>query len=334
MNKRILTLLMCLVLCFSLVGPAFADISIGTDGSGNVDIVKPGTPTGPTNPTNPGGGGGWYPTTPSDPTYHVTAPASPENGKVSLDKTSAKKGDTVTITVTPDEGYQVGGVTVKDASGKTVPVTPAGDGKYTFTMPDSRVTVDAVFNLIPVVPVNPFGDVFASDYYYDAVLWAVENGITNGTNTEGTRFSPNEPCTRAQIVTFLWRAYGKPAPSSTAHKFADVDTGAYYYDAMLWAVENGITNGTNTEGTRFSPNEPCTRAQAVTFQYRAAKAAPVLGANSFADVAAGDYFANAVQWAVNNGITNGTNAEGTRFSPNNTCTRGQIVTFLYRDMVL
>lgn len=335
MKKRILALLLGLVLCLGAVGTAFASGNWIIDEDGNIyqepEVTPP--PVTPTQrPSQPGGSTG------SSGNAVGNNRGFADNGSWGADKTTANKGDVVTIVVTPDEGYK-GVPTVKDANGKDVPVTKVNDTTYTFVMPDGQVKVDVEFTAIedpkptePVEPENPFTDVYASDYYYDAVLWAVDKGVTNGTNTEGTRFSPNDPCTRAQIVTFLWRAYGKPEPAAAEHKFTDVEAGAYYYDAMLWAVENGITNGTNAEGTRFSPNDPCTRAQAVTFQYRAAKATPVPGSNSFTDVAAADYFANAVQWAVKNGITNGTNTEGTRFSPDNVCTRGQIVTFLYREL--
>ena len=300
------------------------NVSISAKFTGNTSTT-PDVPVNP-NPSYPIGGGG-YVSSPNGITVPTTV-----GGTVMVNPKSASKGSTITVTTTPDPGYELTSLTVTDTAGKNIELSNKGNGQYTFTMPNSKVSINAVFQKIGADWNNPFTDVFTSDYYYEAVQWAVANGITNGTNTEGTLFSPNAPCTRAQIVTFLWRAYGKPAPTNTSNKFTDVEAGSYYYDAMLWAVENGITNGTNTEGTKFSPNEPCTRAQAVTFQYRAAKADPMSGSNSFTDVAATDYFANAVQWAVSNGITNGTNVEGTRFSPNNTCTRGQIVTFLYRHM--
>ena len=171
---------------------------------------------------------------------------------------------------------------------------------------------------------NPFADVKSDAYYYDAVLWAAEQGITGGTTS--TTFSPNHPCTRAQVVTFLWRAAGSPAPMSTTNPFTDVKSGAYYYDAVLWAVEQGITKGTTT--TKFSPDITVNRGQTVTFLYRAAHSPAVMGSNPFVDVRAGMYYENAVLWAVEQGITNGTT--DTTFSPAASCTRGQIVTFLYR----
>ena len=172
-------------------------------------------------------------------------------------------------------------------------------------------------------PRADFVDVAAGSYCYDAVQWAVANGITNGTDT--THFSPNAGCTRGQVVTFLWRAAGEPTVGGNVG-FVDVAPGSYCYEAVKWAVANGITKG--TDATHFSPNETCTRGQVVTFMYRA-EGEPAVGGNvGFVDVAAGSYCYNAVQWAVANGITKGTDA--THFSPNATCTRGQVVTFLYR----
>ena len=175
---------------------------------------------------------------------------------------------------------------------------------------------------------NPFTDVKESDYYYEPVLWAVENKVTTGTSE--TTFSPNDPCTRAQVVTFLWRSAGNPEPSSTDNPFKDVAESTYYYKAVLWAVEEGITNGTSE--TTFSPDDPCTRAQVVTFLWRADGAtAPEKSDNPFKDVAAGEYYYNAVLWAVEKKITTGTS--DTTFSPDETCIRAQIVTFLYRYMM-
>ena len=175
---------------------------------------------------------------------------------------------------------------------------------------------------------NPFVDVKESDYYYEPVLWAVKNGVTTGTSP--TTFSPNDPCTRAQVVTFLWRSAGKPEPTKTDNPFKDVAADQYYYKAVLWAVEEGITTGTSA--TTFSPDAPCTRAQVVTFLWRADGAtAPTESDNPFKDIAAGEYYYNAVLWAVEKNITTGTSA--TTFSPDETCIRGQIVTFLYRYMM-
>ena len=250
--------------------------------------------------------------------YDVSAP-SVKHGDVTVSPKSASKGDTVTITVKPDSGYELDTLTVKDASGSKIKVKDKGDGKFTFTMPASKVTVSAEFAEIKTLD---FADVSTDAYYYEAVKWAAKKGITGGTG-DGT-FNPNGSCTRAHIVTFLWRAAGSPEPKSTV-SFADVPAGSYYAKAVAWAVENGITLGTG-DGT-FSPNATCTRAQSVTFLYRALGTAPTT-VNGFTDVTADAFYADAVAWAVESGVTNGTT--DSTFSPNNGCTRAQIVTFLYR----
>ena len=250
--------------------------------------------------------------------YDVSAP-SVKHGDVTVSPKSASKGDTVTITVKPDSGYELDTLTVKDANGSKIKVKDKGDGKFTFTMPASKVTVSAEFAEIKTLD---FADVSTDAYYYEAVKWAAKKGITGGTG-DGT-FNPNGACTRAHIVTFLWRAAGSPEPKSTV-SFADVPAGSYYAKAVAWAVENGITLGTG-DGT-FSPNATCTRAQSVTFLYRALGTAPTT-VNGFTDVTADAFYADAVAWAVESGVTNGTFAS--TFSPNNGCTRAQIVTFLYR----
>lgn len=252
--------------------------------------------------------------------YDVSAP-SVKHGDVTVSPKSASKGDTVTITVKPDSGYELDTLTVKDASGSKIKVKDKGDGKFTFTMPASKVTVSAEFAEIETLD---FADVSTDAYYYEAVKWAAKKGITGGTG-DGT-FNPNGSCTRAHIVTFLWRAAGSPEPKSTV-SFADVPADSYYAKAVAWAVENGITLGTG-DGT-FSPNATCTRAQSVTFLYRALGTAPTT-VNGFTDVTADAFYADAVAWAVESGVTNGTSAS--TFSPNNGCTRAQIVTFLYRTM--
>ena len=265
----------------------------------------------------PSSGGG---SSSSSRRYDVSAP-SVKHGDVTVSPKSASKGDTVTITVKPDSGYELDTLTVKDASGSKIKVKDKGDGKFTFTMPASKVTVSAEFAEIETLD---FADVSTDAYYYEAVKWAAKKGITGGTG-DGT-FNPNGACTRAHIVTFLWRAAGSPEPKSTV-SFADVPAGSYYAKAVAWAVENGITLGTG-DGT-FSPNATCTRAQSVTFLYRALGTAPTT-VNGFTDVPADAFYADAVAWAVESGVTNGTSAS--TFSPNNGCTRAQIVTFLYRTM--
>ena len=256
----------------------------------------------------------------SSGSYAVSAPST-KNGDVTVSPKNASKGDRVTVTVTPDKGYELDKLTVKDASGNKLKLTDKGNGKYTFTMPGSKVTVSAEF--VEEQAASIFADVPADAYYAKAVEWAVKKGITNG-KANGL-FGSNDPCTRGQIVTFLWRAAGSPAPKGTAKVPADVLPGSYCYDAVAWALENGITNGL-ADGT-FGVNNTCTRGQSVTFLYRAMGTAPTT-VNGFTDVAAGDFYAEAVAWAVENGVTNGTSAS--TFSPNAGCTRAQIVTFLFR----
>lgn len=251
--------------------------------------------------------------------YAITV-ADAENGSATASHKSASKGTTITVTATPDKGYELDTLKVTDKNGDKVKLTEK-NGKYTFTMPASAVTVKATFTKTAE---NPFTDINDDAYYKDAVIWAVENGITKGIS--GTMFSPDAACTRAQAVTFLWRAAGSPVPKTTAMPFADVKAGSYYYDAVLWAVENGITKGTSD--TTFSPDVKCTRAQIVTFLWRSQKSPAAASVNVFNDVAADAYYADAVNWAVAKGITSGTSAAA--FSPNADCTRGQIVTFLYR----
>ena len=257
----------------------------------------------------------------SNPTYSVTTPSKSENGGVAVSSKNARKGDTVTVTVTPDAGYQLDKLTVTDKNGNVLKLTDKGDGKYSFTMPDGKVEIKAVF--AKKVETSPFGDVSTDAYYYKAVQWAQEKGITDGISSN--LFGPKQPCTRAQIVTFLWRAAGSPEPKGTAAGMTDVVPGSYYAKAVAWAVENGITTGT-AEGT-FSPDATCTRAQAVTFLARAQNA-KATGKTAFSDVPADSYFADAVAWAQANGVTTGTSE--TTFSPDSDCTRAQIVTFLYR----
>lgn len=265
------------------------------------------------------------------PTYTVTTPKV-DNGSVTVSPKNASKGTTVTITVKPDDGYELDELIVTDKNGDALKLTDKGNGKFTFTMPGSKVEIEASFVEIeePIV-VPEFTDVPADAYYADAVEWAVKNGITIGTG-DGTTFSPDLGCTRAQVVTFLWRAAGSPAPKSTVNPFVDVLPGEYYAEAVLWAVENGITVGTNAEGTTFSPDEICSRAQIVTFLWRSENRPAASTSGSFVDVASDTYYTGAVEWAAENAITVGTNPEGTMFSPDEDCTRAQIVTFLYRYM--
>lgn len=260
----------------------------------------------------------------SDTTYAVTTPSNTANGTVTVSPKNASKGSSVTITVKPDSGYALDQLTVKDESGKQITLTDKGNGQFTFTMPASKVTVEASFAKTEQPGTTGFTDVSASAYYADAVAWAVSERITTGTSA--TTFSPNASCTRGQMVTFLWRAAGSPKVSRE-NPFRDVSAEAYYYDAVLWAVENGITSGTSA--TTFSPEETVTRGQTVTFLYRNAGSPAVNGSTSFTDVESSDYYASAVQWAQERNVTSGTSE--TTFSPESNCTRGQIVTFLYRN---
>ena len=261
-------------------------------------------------------------TPPPAPTEYSVKVSTDGNGTAMADKTSAAVGTVVTLTATPKSGYTfkqwqviTGGVTIKDNK---------------FTMPDENVEIKAIFEKNATPPpapgVNPFVDVPSGVYYEEAVLWAVDKGITKGTDT--THFSPNGICTRAQAVTFLWRAAGSPAAKSGAMPFTDVKASSYYETAVLWAVENGITNGTTA--TTFSPEQNCSRAQIVTFLWRSEKSPAAGTVNPFTDVKASAYYADAVLWAVKKDVTKGTTA--TTFSPNDNCTRAQIVTFLYRAM--
>lgn len=276
-----------------------------------------------TNPSNSGsssGGGGS-----STPRYAVTVPDKTENGSLSVTPKNAKKGSDVTVTATPDKGYEVDDIVAKDAKGNKLTLKDNGDGTYTFTMPASKVTVTAAFaekKAEPIAPEKLFADVSAEEYYYEAVKWASENGVTGGIGEN--LFGANLPCTRAQIVTFLWRAAGSPEPKGMSG-FVDVSADAYYAKAVAWAVEQGIVSGTSA--TTFSPDAVCTRAQSVAFLYRAF-GEKVNKAAGFSDVSADAYYADAVAWAVENGVASGIG--GGLFAPDQDCARGQIVAFLYR----
>ena len=257
-----------------------------------------------------------------DPTYSVSTPSKTEHGTVTVSPKNASKGDTVTVTVKPDSGYVLETLTVTDKNGNELTLKDKGNGKYTFTMPAGKVEVKATF-MEDNSMLNFFYDVPNNAYFYEAVKWAVKNGITDGVGNN--LFAPEQPCTRAQIVTFLWRAAGSPEPKGAASGMTDVVSGSYYEKAVAWAIENGITTGTTT--STFSPDATCTRAQAVTFLARALKA-KAASAAEFSDVPTGSYFADAVAWAAANGVTEGIG--GGLFGSDNDCTRGQIVTFLYR----
>ena len=250
----------------------------------------------------------------SAPTYPVTTPSG-----VDSSKKAAAKGDVVIITVKPEAGYVVKEVLVTDAKGNQIKVTAKGNSVFTFVQPDSQVDIQAVYTRES----TPFQDVTWSDYFYDAVTWAKDNNVTGGVGND--LFGADRSCTRAQIVTFLWRAAGSPEPKGAVN-MTDVPADAYYAKAVAWAIENGVTSGTGAG--RFSPDATCTRAQGVTFLYRAAGSPAVTGSAGFQDVSGSDYFAAAVAWAKANDITDGVG--NGLFGSKNSCTRAQIVTFLYR----
>ena len=259
-----------------------------------------------------GGGSSGY-------SYYTIKATAGTGGSISPSgNVSVREGRDQTFTITPDKGYAVANVKI---DGKSIGAVKS----YTFENVRRTHTIEVIFMKANGNPqTGVFVDVATGSYYEDAVDWAVENGITKG--TDDTHFSPDGICTRAQAVTFLWRAKGSPAPKATTTAFTDVAPGSYYYNAVLWAVENGVTNGTSA--TTFSPDATCTRGQIVTFLHRSLNQ-PAAGTNNpFTDVAPDAFYANAVLWAVANDVTKGTSA--TTFSPNATCTRGQIVTFLYR----
>ena len=253
------------------------------------------------------------PATGSNYSYYTIKAAAGTGGSITPSgNVSVREGRDKTFTITPDKGYAVANVKI---DGKSIGAVKS----YTFENVRRNHTIEVSF-----ARANEFIDVPAGSYFYEAVMWAVENGVTTGVSA--SRFDPNGVCTRAQAVTFLWRAAGSPAPRSRTVPFTDVPVGSYYYDAVLWAVENGITKG--TINTRFSPNDTCTRAQIVAFLWRSEKSPAAGSRNPFADVKSTAYYADAVLWAVENDITKGTT--NTTFSPNADCTRAQIVTFLWR----
>ena len=258
------------------------------------------------------------------PSYPVTTPGKTENGTVTVSTKNATSGSTVTITVKPDDGFKLDELTVIDKNGNELKLTDKGNGKYTFTMPTSKVEVNATF--VKEVETSPFGDVSTSAYYYEAVKWAQKKGITGGIGNG--LFGPNQPCTRAQIVTFLWRAAGSPVVNY-AMNMSDVPEGSYYAEAVRWALSEGITTGT-TENT-FSPDSECTRAQAVAFLFRytaseAVTLQELVSGFSDADSVPG-YALPAMNWALAEEIVQG---NGSKLMPNDSCTRAQIVTFLFR----
>ena len=298
-----------------------ATVAIPKSGTTNI-VVKIGTKTytltilrNSGTGGNEGGGGSGY-------SYYTIKATAGAGGSISPSgNVSVREGRDQTFTITPDKGYAVSNVKI---DGKSIGAVKS----YTFENVKKSHTIEVVFMKANGNPqASVFVDVATGSYYEEAVDWAVENGITKGTTA--TTFSPNATCTRAQAVTFLWRAAGSPEPETRAMPFADIPVGSYYYDAVLWAVENGITKGTSD--TTFTPNMTCTRAQIVAFLWRSEKSPAAGTANPFADVKSTAYYADAVLWAVKENITKGTT--NTTFSPDADCTRAQIVTFLYRFTV-
>ena len=269
---------------------------------------------------NGGGSGG-------SSSYPITVPSKTENGTVTVSPRSAEKGDSVTITVKPDSGYVLETISVTDKNGSDLKLTDKGNGKYTFTMPSGKVKINATFT--KEAEPSPFSDVSTTAYYYEAVKWAQEKGITGGIGNG--LFGPNRPCTRGQIVTFLWRAAGSPVVKY-AMNMTDVAEDAYYAEAVRWALSEGIATGIGD--TVFGPDAACTRAQAVAFLFRYA-AASGMDAVTLADLISGfadaasvpGYAVSAMNWALSQGIMKGS---GTQLLSGNTCTRAQIVTFLWR----
>ncbi|MBR3562012.1 MAG: S-layer homology domain-containing protein [Oscillospiraceae bacterium] len=290
--------------------------SVKTDSMEKTVEVKLVAGSDPVNPSPDGG-------SVAAATGKVTTASGVSGGSLKYSATSAKAGETVIITPTAEQGYKLSSVTVKDSSGNAVAVIANADGTYSFQMPEGDVVVTPVFEKFAM-----FTDVVAGSFYEKAVDWAVAQGITNGKGST-TTFKPNDTCTRAEAVTFLYRAAGEPAVTASS-QFTDVAANSYYAKAVAWAVANGITNGKGST-TTFKPDDTCSRAEIVTFIARFEKAAAG-NASSFSDVSANAYYAGSVGWAVAQGITNGKGST-TTFKPDDTCTRAEIVTFLYRDFV-
>ncbi len=305
------------------------NISYLKDGTGDFDPAQDYkltivfTPDGSSGGAIGGGGGGATYT----PTINESA-----NGKITANPNAAGEGDKVTLTATPDDGYELDTLTVKDADGKEVALTKNDDGTYTYIQPKGKVTITGTFKEKEKEPTstNPFVDVKEGDYFYDAAMWALQNGITTG--TDATHFSPSNLCSRAETVTFLWRAEGSPEPNTTVNPFEDVDASAYYYKAVLWAAENGITYG--TDATHFSPDLPTTREQFATFLYRCAKmhGKGFTGMWSFKlDFPDADdvspWALEAMSWMVMNGVVNGMDG---KLNPQGNAQRAHVVSMLYR----
>lgn len=308
-------------------------------GSGDDEQSSPSTPSSSPAPSESSSPAPSTSPKPASGEKHQVKPVTVGGSKVTPQPQQAAAGETVTLTVSTASGEQLKTLSAKDGDGNTVTLQKQGEGKYIFTMPDSDVTLSATFftdgsstplpgDDFPSGPDSPssstaFSDVEQGSFYYDAVQWAVQQGITTGTG--GSSFSPGRTCTRQEIVTFLWRASGEPEPSGSM-SFRDVPGDAYYAKAVQWAASEGITSGTGNG--MFSPGKPCTRQETVTFLWRAVGSPEPAGEANFRDVQPGAFSYDAVCWAVENGVTSGTG--GGMFSPNKDCTRGEIVTFLYR----
>ncbi len=301
-------------------GTIFWDLGNATRVEANKAYAWTFVPADPVNYNNLTGTITPYPYRPSSSSGSFIAVAPAQNGTVKADNQNPRPGETVTITVKPDAGYMLGSLTVTDSQGNKLPLT-GSNGVYSFQAPVGGANIRASF--IPAYE-NPFMDVSSRDYYYDAVLWAVGSGITSGRTA--TLFAPAAACTRAETLTFLWRAAGSPMPRSSSNPFTDVKPSDYYYNAVLWAVEQGITTGATA--TTFNPSATVSRAEVATFLFRAEGSAKTTLSTVFTDVSADKYYADAVAWAAANNITSGVSA--TRFVPDASCTRAQIVTFLYR----
>ena len=273
-------------------------------------------------PSSGGGGGG------SAAASYEVATADSDNGTIATDKKDAKKGDTVTVTAEPKDGYEIDKVTVKDSNGKEIEVKDLGNGKFSFVMPSGKVSINAEYKETAKEtddkPALNFKDVKEDDYFYNAVLWAIENGVTSGITDE--LFGSGDNCTRAHAITFLWRAMGCPEPENADGGFTDVIGGSYYEKAVLWAVEKGITSGISD--TLFAPDNDLTRAQIVAFLWRLAGCPTAEVKVDFTDTAEDGYYIDAHNWAVQKGIVYGISEN--KFEPDVMCSRAQIITFIMR----
>lgn len=333
MKKRVLSIVLTLVLCFGLLPITTMAVESSTASPQSTDdtcheitreldvpneqhLGTTSSSTSSSYSSNTDAGG-----------YTITV-SEAENGTVISNISRAPADTTVTLTVSPDIGYGLDELNVLDSNKEKAELTDIGNGEYTFKLPENDVTVSATFKISP-----SFTDVSPDDYFFVPLWWAYNNGITDGIG--GNMFGPNVPCTRAQIITFLWRASGQPTAERTDMPFSDVESGSYYYSAVLWAAENGISNGMNS--TEFGPELICSREHAVTFLYRYAKlsgmdtsageSADIIGYSDISEIA--DYALPSFRWTVNEGIIKGYNS---KLMPRLACTRAHIITMLYRTL--